>query len=101
MLRQKQKGFQKKHGLYRFTKVTEWHMAWIALWAIIANLMLAVAGYIAGYNLFTKLSIYFIAWSVIPIGRLDGAKIFYGSRALWATAFTIAMIILVWSLIII
>ncbi len=91
----------KRHGLYRFTEVTEWHMAWIAVWALIANLIFALVGYIAGYGLFAKLSIYFIAWSTIPIGRLDGAKIFYGSRALWAVVFTIAMIILGWSLLII
>lgn len=91
----------KRHGLYRFTQVTEWHMAWIATWALIINLIFAVAGYIAGYELFTKLSIYFIAWSTVPFGRLDGSKIFYGSRALWTVVFTIAMIILGWSLIVI
>ncbi|MBU3923697.1 MAG: hypothetical protein KJ592_02165 [Nanoarchaeota archaeon] len=91
----------KRHGLYRFSEVTEWHMAWIAIWGILANLLVAIAAYVAGFELFTKLSIYFIAWSTIPIGRLDGSKIFYSSRALWATIFTIAIITLAWSLTII
>ncbi len=90
----------KRHGLYRFTEVTEWHMAMIAMWGLIANLIFAIAGYIAGYELFAKLSIYFIAWNVIPISRLDGSKIFFASRALWITIFTITVFILVWGLII-
>ena len=88
----------KRHGLYRFSEVTEWHMALIATWAIIANIILAIAAYIAGFELFTKLSIYFIVWSIIPFGRLDGSKIFYSSRALWATISTIAILTLIWSL---
>ena len=90
----------KRHGLYRFTQVTEWHIAWIAVWGIIANLILAIAGYIIGYELFAKLSIYFIAWSIIPLGRLDGAKIFYANRVLWTVIFVIAILILGWGLII-
>ena len=84
----------RRHGLYRFTEVTEWHMAWIATWALIANLIFAIAGYVMGFELFAKLSIYFIAWSTIPIGRLDGSKIFYASRILWIVVFTIAMLFL-------
>ena len=85
----------KRHGLYRFTQVTEWHMAWIAIWAIIANTILAIAGYIAGFETFTRLSIYFIAWSVIPLSNLDGSKIFYASRALWTTVVTIIALLLI------
>lgn len=84
----------KRHGLYRFTQVTEWHMAIITIWALSANLIFAIIGYIAGFELFTKLSIYFIAWSTIPIPGLDGSKIFFSNRTLWATIFTIAMLLL-------
>lgn len=91
----------KRHGLYRFTQLTEWHIAWIATWGIILNFVLAVIGYIAGFELFARLSIYFIAWSIIPLSGLDGAKIFFSSRALWVTVFTIITIILGWGLLII
>jgi len=90
----------KRHGLYRFTQVTEWHMAVIAVFALMANLIVAIISYIAGFELISKLSIYFIAWSVIPIGRLDGARIFYGSRGLWIISFITAMIMLIWGFII-
>ena len=86
----------KRHGLYRFTEVTEWHMAWITIWGILANLIFALAAYILGFELFAKLSIYFIAWSIIPLGRLDGSKIFYASRALWITIFAITALVLGW-----
>ena len=91
----------KRHELYRFTEVTEWHMGLIAVWAIVANLIFAIAGYILGFELFTKLSIIFIFWSTIPLSGLDGSKIFYASRALWTVAFVIATTLLIWSRIII
>lgn len=90
----------KRHGLYRFTEVTEWHIAWIAIWGIISNVIFAICGYILGFELFAKLSIYFIAWSIIPLGRLDGAKIFYANRYLWTTMFILITIILGWGYII-
>ena len=90
----------KRHGLYRFTQVTEWHMGLIATWAIAINAILAILGYIAGFETFAKLSIYYIAWSVIPLGRLDGSKILYASKGLWITIFAITAIILSWGIII-
>jgi hypothetical protein len=90
----------KRHGLYRFTEITEWHMAWIATWGIIANFIALIIAYIAGFELFAKLSIYFIAWSIIPIGRLDGTKLYFGSRALWTVVASITLIVLTWELII-
>jgi hypothetical protein len=90
----------KRHGIYRFTEVTEWHIALIAVWGIIANIIFAIGGYILGFELFAKLSLYFIAWSIIPLSRLDGAKIFYASRGLWMTMFAITVIVLGWGLII-
>lgn len=88
----------KRHGLYRFTQLTEWHIAWIATAGIILNFFLAIIGYIAGFELFAKLSLYFAAWSIIPLSGLDGSKIFFSSRGLWITLFTITLIILGWGL---
>ncbi len=88
----------KRHGLYRFTQVTEWHIAWIAAWGIILNFALAIIAYIAGFELFARLSLYFAAWSIIPLSGLDGSKIFFSSRGLWITLATITLIILGWGL---
>ena len=91
----------KRHGLYRFTQVTEWHIAWIALWGIVANGVLAVIGYLAGFELFSKLSIYYAIWSLVPVSNLDGAKILFSSRALWITTASIAAVFFFWAQIIV
>jgi len=88
----------RKHGLYRFTQVTEWHIAWIAAWGVILNFVLGIIGYIAGFELFARLSIYFAAWSIVPLANLDGAKIFFSRRGLWITLFIATIIILGWGL---
>jgi len=88
----------RKHGLYRFTEVTEWHMAWIATWGIIANLALAIIGYFLGFEFFTKLSIYYATWSMVPISGLDGSKIFFGSKGMWVIMAIITLLFLWWGI---
>ena len=84
----------RRHGLYRFTEVTEWHMAWIAIWGIIANVVVAIGGYILGFELFAKLGIYYAAWSLVPFSSLDGSKIFFGNKILWILMVIITVILL-------
>ena len=73
----------RRHGLYRYTEVTEWHIALIATAGIFANIVLGIIAYFAGFEQFTKLSFIFAFWNLIPVSRLDGSKIFFGSRNLW------------------
>ena len=92
----------RRHGLYRFSEITDWHVALIASVGIVINLILAIIGYIVASWLpaaeqFATLSIYFAAWSIIPLGSLDGSKIFFGSRALWFTLLVIVGIFLGYS----
>ena len=75
----------KRHGLYRFTEMTERHLARIAIWGVVACLIMALIGYLAGFETFTKLATYYAAWSLIPISSLDGTKIFFGNRGMWTT----------------
>jgi len=84
----------RRHGLYRFTQATEWHMALIVMWGIIANLILAIIGYLLGYNSFARLNIYYAIWNIVPISGLDGTKLFFGSRPLWVTMTIIILIFL-------
>lgn len=91
----------KRHGLYRFTEVTEWHIAGIAVAAIIVNLILAIIAYvipISGFETFAKLSIYYCAWSIVPLSSLDGSKIFFASRKLWLITAIIVGILTLWAL---
>lgn len=87
----------KRHGLYRFTEVTEWHIGLIAIWGIAANVLLAVMGYFSNFELFTKLSLYYAVWSIIPLSGLDGTKILFASRKLWMFVFSILLILFTWS----
>ncbi len=80
----------KRHGLYRFTEMTEWHIAWIATFGIIINIALAIAGYLLGFEFFAKLNIYFAVWSLIPLSDMDGSRILMASRILW---FVLAVIV--------
>lgn len=88
----------KKHGLYRFSEMTEWHIALIAAVGIFANLIAAVVAYILGFEEFTRLSIYFCCFNLVPISKLDGTKIFFGSIVLWSVLAAICLIGLLYAL---
>jgi hypothetical protein len=78
----------RRHGLYRFSEMTERHVGRIALWGVIACLVLSLSGYLLGLEYFAKLATFYAVWSIIPISSLDGTKIFFGNRGTW-TAITI------------
>lgn len=88
----------RQHGTYRYTAVTEWHIALIAAIGILANIILGITGYILGFETFAKWNIFYAAWSILPIGKLDGTKIFFGSRKLWFLMLLILAIMLIWGL---
>lgn len=74
----------KKHGgLYRFSELTEFHIALPAIWATVATLLLAVLAYLLNFPDLARYSIYYSAWNLIPFGQLDGCKMFFGSKLWW------------------
>ena len=85
----------KRHGLYRFSEMTERHIAIISLWGVIACLVLSVIGYLLGFEYFAKLSTYYAAWSLLPFSNLDGTKIFFGNRSTWFTISLLTLFFLV------
>lgn len=90
----------RRHGLYRFTEVTELHIGLIALWGIITNLVIAIIAYLIGFELFAKLSIYYAAWNLIPLSSWDGAKILFAGRAMWIISAAITFLMAIWAAII-
>ncbi len=84
----------KRHGNYRFSEVTEWHLAFIVLWGIIANVALAIFSYFLGFEKLAKLSIYYAVYSIIPLSNLDGSKLFFGNRKVWTITSIISIILL-------
>ena len=87
----------KRHGYYSFSEITEDHIGYIAAFGIIANLILAFAGYLIGYPLFSKINIWFAFFNMIPISNLDGNKIFFGKLALWNVLAIITLLALGYS----
>jgi len=74
----------KRWGLYTFSEMTEWHIGLIAAWGIVANLFFALIGYLIGFSDFARLNIYYAFFNLLPLGELDGNKIFFGSIILWS-----------------
>lgn len=87
----------KRHGLYSFSEMTEYHLGAIAATGIIANLFFAVIGYLLGsihpiFVEFSRLSIYYAFFNMIPFGDLDGNKVFFGNIILWSFLASIVLI---------
>lgn len=74
----------KRHGLYTFSEMTEYHIGIIAAAGIFMCLILAIIGYLISVPELSRLSIYYAFFNMIPISNLDGNKIFFGSFVMWS-----------------
>ncbi len=85
----------KRFGFYSFTEVTDWHHALIGAAGILSVLAIAFITYLipaSNLEYLAKISAYYAFWNLIPISKLDGAQIFFGSRILWTVLATITAI---------
>ena len=82
----------KRHGLYRFSEMTEEHIGKIAAIGVLANLAFSILGYLMGYPDFARLNIYFAFFNMLPFSNLDGNKIFFGSMVLWSFLASLVLI---------
>jgi len=83
----------RRHGLYSFSEMTEYHIALIAASGIFANFLFAIIGYLVGFPEFAKLNIYLAFFNLIPLSELDGNKIFFGSLTLWSFLAAVALVL--------
>ena len=88
----------KRHGIYRFTEMTDRHIGLIVSTGIIANLLLAIIAYLINLGELARLSIYYATFSLIPFGNLDGTKVFFGNKVWWFTLVVITLIFLSYAL---
>ncbi len=94
----------KRHGLYTFSEISEFHIGLIAAAGIFANLIFAIIGYFIGLPEqmnFVTLSIWFVFFNMLPISDLDGNKIFFGNLTLWSFLASIVLIGLLYSILVI
>jgi len=88
----------KRHGLYSFSEMTEYHIALIAASGIFLNLVFAVLGYLFNYPLFSALNINYAFFNLLPFSDLDGNKIFSGSIVLWSFLAVLTLIAISYAL---
>ncbi|PIU75914.1 hypothetical protein COS75_02045 [Candidatus Pacearchaeota archaeon CG06_land_8_20_14_3_00_35_12] len=82
----------------RWTELTEWDLALFAAAGVYANIVLAVIFKAFGAQQFAMLSAWFAFFCLIPIGNLDGAKIFFGGdngRLFWIFSIALTAIALI------
>ncbi len=91
----------KRFGFYSYTEMTDFHNGLIGAAGIFSLIILTLITYFIPGNLeyLAKISIYYAFWNLLPISKLDGAQIFFGSRVLWSVLFTITSIATVLALI--
>lgn len=82
----------RRHGLYSFSEMTEFHMGLIAVAGIFASIIAAIIAYFFGVSEFAKLSVYYVFFNMFPLGDLDGNKIFFGNIVVWS--FLAALVII-------
>ena len=73
----------KKRGAVRKSEVNESDFAFISAWASWALIFLAIIASIIKQPELAKYSIYYGFWNLVPIGQLDGSKLFFGSFINW------------------
>lgn len=76
----------KRFGTYSYTEMTEWHNGLIGAAGIVALLALSLIFYLIPSSNLEYLSIlatYYAFFNMIPVSKLDGTQIFFGSRVLW------------------
>jgi hypothetical protein len=84
----------KRFGFYSFTEMTDWHNGVIGATGIVAVLILAIVLYfIAGSDdRLWRFAIYYAFWNMIPVSKLDGTQIFFGSKILYSALGIITLI---------
>jgi hypothetical protein len=90
----------RKWQAYQYSEVTEDETAWIAFIGIIFNLLFAIIGILINSPLFVKLNLGYAFWNSLPLGNLDGMKMYFGRKSLWITSMIITSIGIVLSLVI-
>lgn len=94
----------RRHDIYTFSELSEYHLGVIAAWGIVANLFFALIAYLIGIPKeinFVNLSIYYTLFNMIPFSDLDGNKIFFGSMVLWTFLASIVLLCAVFSFLIV
>jgi Zn-dependent protease len=93
----KYKQVRSKSSLLSFTALGDTDLALISASGIISSLVIAFFAYVINAPLLSKLAIHFAFFNMLPLGNLDGGRIFFGNRPLWMVMGVITLIALAYS----
>lgn len=82
----------RRHDYYSYSELTEWHLALISAAGILGMFIIAIVSYLINYPELSRLSIYFAAFNMLPLGKLDGTRVFFGSRPLFTILWILILI---------
>lgn len=91
----------RRFGFYSFAEMTDWHNALIGAGGILAILALSIVAYtlpIRGLEPLARLCAYYAFFNMLPLSKLDGTQIFFGSRILYAVLAATTIIFTVYAL---
>ncbi len=78
----------KRHGYYSFPDLTEYHIALICAGGVFGMFLVAIISYLINLPIeVSKFAMYFSFFNLIPLSKIDGSKIFFGSPFLWCFLF--------------
>lgn len=92
----------KRFGVYSYSELTELHNSLIGAAGITICFLLAIIAYFCSPTLeyLAKLSVFYALSNLLPLPKLDGMQIFFGSRTLYTILAVIALILTTYALII-
>ena len=82
----------KRHGFYSYTEMTDWHNGLIGAFGVVSLWLIAMLGYLAGWEFLMKMASYYAFWNMVPVSKLDGTQIFFGNRILWVVLAVISLL---------
>lgn len=88
----------KRFGYYSYTELTDWHNGLIGAAGILSILAISIIAYLTGFEYLAKISTFYAFWNLLPISKLDGTQIFFGSKVLYSILAIITLIFASYSL---
>ena len=82
----------KRFGPYSYQEMTDWHNALIGAAGNVTIIILATVAYFANNEFLARQASFYAFWNLLPISKLDGTQIFFGSKVLWTILATITLL---------
>ncbi len=94
----------KRFGHYSFTEMTDWHNGLIGAAGILILLVISFISYFLPFNnleLLSRMATFYALFNILPIPKLDGLQIYFGSRVLYLVLATITAIFSIYALLLV